>query len=85
MIFNLKNYTLYTDDKVKIKKLSCPKKIEWDKLSDNGENTRPCHICNNVVLDTSSFNDLELLKILKNKPDTCLVVDFNQKNLSLEL
>lgn len=85
MIFNLKNNTLYTDNKIKIKRLSCPKKIEWEELSDNGKNTRPCHLCNNVVLDTSTLNDLELLNLLKVKPDTCLMIDFNQKNLFLEL
>ena len=85
MIFKLKNKTLYTDDKVKIKKLNCPKKIDWDDLSDNGKNTRPCHLCNNLVVDTSTLNDLELLNLLMIKPDTCLMVDLNQKNLSLEL
>ena len=83
MIFNLKTKTLYTDKEEVIKSLSCPKKIDWELLSDSGDNKRFCHQCANHILDTGHFSEGVLLKIVKENPNTCLMVDLSQANLTL--
>ena len=83
MKFNLKSKTLYTDKVEVIKSLSCPKKIDWELLSDSGDNKRFCDQCANHILDTGHFSDGVLLKIVKENPNTCLMVDLSQANLTL--
>jgi hypothetical protein len=83
MKFNLKSKTLYTDKGDFIKSLSCPKKIDWELLSDTGDNKRFCNQCANYILDSGHFSDDVLLKIVQENPNTCLMVDINQKNLTI--
>ncbi len=83
MIFNLKTNSLYTDNGELIKKLGCPFKIEWDDLKAVGKRKRRCEKCTHLILDSGQFSDEELLSILRDNPTTCLMVDFNQTNLSI--
>jgi hypothetical protein len=84
VIFNIKNNTLYTNKGELIKKLSCPFKIEWEELNVVGIEKRRCDKCSHLILDSGKFRDEELLGILNENPSTCLMVDFNQSNLTLK-
>ncbi len=76
---------LYTDENKLIKKMHCPyPSLKWGDLSSiDGSLDRFCDICENNVVETKEFTDEALLKLLEEKPDTCLKVDFNQENIRI--
>ena len=83
--YNPLTNTLYTDDGHLIKQMYCPyNSIDWDRFSlIDGSMDRYCDICESTVLDTKELTDDMLLKLLKNKPDTCLKIDFDQENIRI--
>ena len=85
MKFNPLTNTLYTDENKLIKKMYCPySSLRWSDLSSiDGSMDRFCEICESSVLETKEFTDEALLKLLQEKPETCLKVDFNQKNIRI--
>ncbi len=85
MKFNPITNTLYTDNNKLIKKMYCPySSLNWSDLSlIDGSIDRFCKICESNVVETKGFTDEVLLKLLQDKPDTCLKIDFNQKNLRI--
>ena len=86
MKFNPLTNTLYTDNNKLIKKIYCPyPSLKWGDLSsvvDDSMN-RFCAICESNVVETKEFTDVALLKLLQEEPETCLKIDFNQKNLRI--
>lgn len=85
MLFNPITNTLYTNDNKLIKNMHCPySSLSWNDLSPVGGGLdQLCAICDSNVVDTAEYNDEALLQLLKTAPETCLKVDFNQKNVSI--
>ena len=85
MKFNPITNSLYTDDNKLIKKMYCPySSLKWGDLSSiEGSMDRFCAICENSVVDTAKLNDEVLWKLLQDKPETCLKVDWNQENIRI--
>jgi hypothetical protein len=44
---------------------------------------RKCTNCNHLIVDTERLSDEDLLKIVRQNPDTCLKIDLNQDNLKI--
>ncbi len=86
MKFNPLTKELYTNDNKLIKKMHCPyPSLRWDDLSSlDGTMSRYCAICESNVVDTSEYTDEALMQLLREKPDSCLKIDFNQKNIRID-
>lgn len=76
---------LFTDNNEFIKKMHCPYVMNWDSLKEveNNSCVRSCSVCDQLIVDTAYLEDIELLKMVRNKPDTCLKVDLNQHNIKI--
>lgn len=63
----------------------CPyTSLRWSDLSvAEGSMDRFCEICESNVVETKGMKDDTLWKLLQDKPDTCLKVDFNQENIRI--
>jgi len=73
---------LYTDDKILLKQLYCPRRISWDRLQVTGEEgVRLCYACERTITDTAGLRDEEVLSILERDPAACLRVSLDQENL----
>ena len=85
MKFNPITNTLYTNDDKLIKKMYCPyTSLNWGDLSSiEGSMDRFCAICKSNVVETNSMEDEVLLKLLQEKPETCLKLDWNQANVRI--
>ncbi len=44
---------------------------------------RFCAICENSVVETANLDDEVLRKLLRDKPETCLKVDWSQENIRI--
>jgi hypothetical protein len=83
MKFNPLTKEIYTDNDQFIKKMNCPFKINWDNLEHANSTMRKCENCNHLIVDTEFISDQDILGMVKDKPDTCLKIDLNQKNLKI--
>ncbi len=84
MKFNPISNELFSNDGHLIKKLHCPFKVEWDNLEVGSDKaSRCCEICKKVIIDTVKLTDSEILSIVKDDPNTCLKLNFNQENLEI--
>ena len=85
MKFNPITNTLYTNDNKLIKKMHCPySALQWNDLSEiEGSNNKFCDICTSSVVETDNMSDEALWTLLQDDPDTCLKVDWNQKNVQI--
>ena len=85
MKYNPLTKTLYSDNGKLIKKMHCPyPSLQWSDLSSiDGSMDRFCSICESDVIETKDFTDESLLQLLQDNPDTCLKIDFDQKNLRI--
>lgn len=85
MKFNPITKTLYTDDNQLIKKMYCPySSLQWSDLSQiDGSMDRFCNICESSVVETKDMSDESLLVLLQENPETCLKVDWKQKNVRI--
>ena len=85
MKFNPITKILYTNDDRLIKKMFCPyTSLRWDDLTSiEGSMDRFCAICENSVVETDGLDDESLWKLLQEKPETCLKVEWNQENVRI--
>lgn len=74
---------IYTDNGVFVKTMNCPYKMTWDNLEITNSTMRKCKNCDHLIVDTESISDEDLLKIVKQNPETCLKIDLNQHNLKI--
>jgi hypothetical protein len=74
---------IYTDNGVFVKTMNCPYKMTWDNLETTNSTMRKCTNCNHLIVDTERLSDEDLLKIVRQNPDTCLKIDLNQDNLKI--
>lgn len=61
----------------------CPyPSLNWSDLSQIDSSVdRFCAICESNVVETKNMSDDSLFELLQNHPETCLKIDFNQKNI----
>lgn len=83
MKFNPLTKDIYTNKGEFIKTMNCPYKMSWDNLENTNSTMRKCTNCNHLIIDTENIADDELLKIIKQNPDTCLKIDLNQNNIKI--
>lgn len=83
MIFDPLTNKLYTDKRQFLKQMHCPFKLSWEELieSQGNPDKRMCEYCERSITDTANLSDESLLSLVKQKPDSCLKIDFNQTNL----
>lgn len=83
MKFDPINKKVYTDAGEFVKQMHCPYKMQWDQLEAVGGAHRKCSKCDHLIVDTGVMSDDELLKMVRDNPDTCLKIDLNQSNLNI--
>lgn len=74
---------IYTDKGEFVKTMNCPYKMSWDKLEVINSNLRKCANCDYLIVDTKDQTDDELLKMVRQNPDTCFKIDLNQHNIKI--
>lgn len=76
MQYKVDTKELYTDKGVFVKKMQCPKDVDWEKmLPGKNDIERICSYCNKSVLDVEFFSDDDVLFLMKKSPDTCLKIN----------
>ena len=83
MKFNPLTKDVYTDKGEFVKTMNCPYKMSWDNLETTNSTMRKCANCDHLILDTEGITDEELLKIVRQNPETCLKIDLNQHNIKI--
>lgn len=84
MIFNPISNSLFTDDSVFMKKLSCPYEIQWSDLQNlEGSSSKSCGICSKTIFDTQNLSEKEIKLLIKNDASVCLKLDLNQNNIRI--
>ncbi|WP_224485408.1 hypothetical protein [Robertkochia aurantiaca] len=84
MKFNIHDKALSTDDGRLIKKMHCPKRVQWSQMiKDKNPTTRLCELCERKLIDTADYTDQELLEIVSKDPHACFKVDLEQDNLTI--
>ncbi len=74
---------VYTDKDEFVKAMNCPYKMSWDQLEVTNSSFRKCSNCDHLIVDTEGLSDDQLLKIVRQKPETCLKIDLNQQNVKI--
>jgi hypothetical protein len=74
---------VYTDKDEFVKTMNCPYKMSWDQLEVTNSSFRKCSNCDHLIVDTEGLSDDQLLKIVRQKPETCLKIDLNQQNVKI--
>lgn len=74
---------VYTDKGEFVKTMHCPFKMSWDKLEPINSTLRKCSNCDFLIVDTGVLEDDDILKIVRQNPDTCLKINLNQHNIKI--
>ena len=74
---------IYTYKDEFVKRMNCPYKMSWDKLEVTNSTLIKCANCDHLIVDTEVLTDNELLKIVRQNPDTCFKIDLNQHNINI--
>ena len=79
MKFDSNSNTIYTDSGQFIKKMNCPKKVNWEnmKITENVIK-RSCDVCNKAVFDTEFLTDEEVLFLARKDPKSCFRIILNR-------
>jgi hypothetical protein len=65
MQIDAKTGDLFTDSGEFLKRLNCPKRMEWNAMGlGNLSVGRLCHVCDRVVHDTAMMTDQDLVRKL---------------------
>ncbi len=81
MKFNPIQLKLFSSSGDLIKKLKCPYDVNWEEFEKTNDDSRRCLICRTPVLDTSQFDEGEIIALLKKKPETCIKISLDQNNI----
>ena len=58
--------------------------LKWNDLTPAESNlNRFCAKCKSDVVETKELSDNSLFKLLQERPETCLKIDFNQDNIRI--
>lgn len=74
---------IYTDKDEFVKTMNCPYKMNWDNLEATNSTLRKCAKCDHLIVDTEIVTDDDLLKMVRQNPNTCLKIDLNQQNIKI--
>lgn len=82
MKFNPVTQTLITKKGRFIKKLHCPKNIDWRSMSlSSDQRSRLCDHCEKQVLDIKDMTGSQVRKIIKRNPQACLKLEPGYSNI----
>lgn len=76
MQYKVDTKELYTDKGEFVKKMQCPRDVEWGNIT-TGKNDieRNCIHCNKSVLNIEFLSDDEVVFLLNKRPETCLKIN----------
>ncbi len=76
MQYKVDTKELYTDKGEFVKKMQCPRDVEWGNIMP-GKNDieRNCIHCNKSVLNIEFLSDDEVVFLLNKRPETCLKIN----------
>jgi hypothetical protein len=84
MRFNPITKEIFSDSGQFIKQLNCPLKKNWNSLlTSNESHKKICDTCNHEIINSAKLDDKQLIEIVKQNPNTCLKIDFNQHNIKI--
>ena len=65
---------IYNEEGKFLKTISCPKKVSFNELRKEEDNTLYCNNCEKNILDTEYMSEDKLIDILQKDNDTCLKI-----------
>lgn len=83
MKFNPTTKKLFTDSNVFIKKLHCPRGVQWDELHAAGPQQRHCAFCEKNVVDIQGREDEAVLLLAQQDKHVCFKLDINDTNIQV--
>ena len=80
---SISNNKLYSHNGEFLKEIACPRRVSKDRLKRRVDHNFDCLQCQRTVVDTDFMSEMQLVRLLKNAPDTCLSI--NLKNPIFEV
>lgn len=80
--------TLHDSQGRLLKKLHCPKLKSWNQLTPGVASPVPqkwCESCDRAVLDTAQMGAADIIRRLKDDPQTCLAIRLDQENIEVKV
>ena len=75
MQYKVDTKELYTDKGKFIKKMQCPRDVDWGNLTPGKYDIeRYCIHCNKSILNVEFLSDDEVVFLLNKRPETCLKI-----------
>lgn len=83
MKFNPSTKKLFTDSNVFIKKLHCPRDVQWHELHEVESQQRHCAFCEKNVVDIQGREDEAVLLLAQQDKNACFKLDINDANIQV--
>jgi hypothetical protein len=74
---------VYSDNGTFLKKMYCPYNVNWMELDSSNSSYRKCSKCDHSIVDSKYLDDMDLVRLIENNPNTCLRIDLNQENIKI--
>ena len=84
MIINLETGELYSDSGRFLKRLHCPKDVNWKSMTNAVlPDAKICLVCTRLVHDTSTMTENDIVQLLEGDPAACLKISLTQNNITV--
>ena len=74
-MLTVKDSKIYSNKGVLLKTIHCPKKVSFNSLIRKTDKHMLCVSCKRNIIDTDNISEEELIDILTEDKDTCLVIN----------
>ena len=76
MQYKVDTKELYTDKGEFVKKMQCPRDIDWRNMPTvKNDIKRHCIHCNKSIMNVEFLSDDEIVFLLNKRPETCLNIN----------
>lgn len=75
MALRIKNNAIYSPDGEKLKDIYCPRKVDQADLKNRSDGHFDCGNCNQVIMNTDFISEKQLIDLLQQAPETCLLIN----------
>ena len=84
MIINLETGDLFSDCRRFLKRLHCPKDVNWESMTDSVlPDAKICQVCTRLVHDTAAMTENDIVQLLERDPAACLNISLTQNNITV--
>ena len=84
MIINLETGELYSDSGIFLKRLHCPKDVNWKSMTNAVLlDAKICQVCTRLVHNTATMTENDIVQLLEGDPAVCLKISLTQNNITV--